>query len=72
MNEKDFMLKIKDILDNEDVTMESVLAELEEWDSLSIITFAAFANTQLGKRVPPAAIRDCVNIRDLFNMLQSE
>ena len=30
MNEKDFMLKIKEILDNEDVTMDSVLADLEE------------------------------------------
>ena len=72
MNEKDFMLKIKEILDNEAVTMDSVLADLEEWDSLSIITFAAFANTQLGRRVPPAAIRDCVKIRDLFALLQAE
>lgn len=72
MNEKDFMLKMKEILDNEDVTVDSVLADIEEWDSLSIITFAAFANSTLGKRVAPAEIRGCATIRDLFALVQGE
>lgn len=72
MNEQAFMLKIKEILDNEDVTIDSVLAGIEEWDSLSIITFAAFANSTLGKRVAPTEIRACTTIRDLFSLVQGE
>ena len=72
MNEKDFTAKIREILDNESVTMDSVLADIEEWDSLSIVSFAAFANSSCGKRLAPALIRDCATVRDLFVMLQSE
>ena len=72
MNEKDFMAKIKAILDNEDVTMDSVLEDVEEWDSLSIVSFVAMANASCGKRVAPAVIRDCKTIRDLYTLLVSE
>ncbi|MBQ7543917.1 MAG: hypothetical protein IJT02_03140 [Synergistaceae bacterium] len=72
MNEKDFTAKIREILDNESVTMDTVLADVEEWDSLSIVSFAAFANSSCGKRLAPALIRDCVSIRDLYNLLQAE
>ena len=72
MNEKEFMTKIKAILDNEDVTMDSVLEDVEEWDSLSIVSFVAMANASCGKRVAPAVIRDCKTIRDLYTLLVSE
>ena len=72
MNEKDFMTKIKAILDNEDVTMDSVLADLDEWDSLSIVSFVAFANSSCGKKIAPVQIRECVKISDLYNLLISE
>ena len=72
MNEKEFMAKIKAILDNEDVTMDSVLEDVEEWDSLSIVSFVAMANASCGKRVAPAVIRDCKTIRDLYTLLVSE
>ena len=72
MNEKEFMTKIKAILDNEDVTMDSVLEDVEEWDSLSIVSFVAMANASCGKRIAPAVIRDCKTIRDLYTLLVSE
>ena len=72
MNEKDFMTKIKAILDNESVTMDSVLADLDEWDSLSIVSFVALANSSCGKKLAPALIRECVKISDLYNLLTSE
>lgn len=72
MNEKDFMAKIYEILDNENVTMNSVLADLEEWDSLSIVSFVAFANSSCGKRVIPAQLRECTTVRDLYNLLAGE
>ena len=72
MNEKEFMAKMKAILDNEDVTMDSELADIEEWDSLSIVSFVAMANASCGKRVAPAVIRECKTIRDLYTLLVSE
>ena len=72
MNEKDFMVKIKAIMDNEDLTMDSVLADVDEWDSLSIVSFVAFANASCGKKIPPVPIRECLTVRDLYNLLVSE
>ena len=72
MNEKDFIAKMKAILDNDAVTMDSVLEDVEEWDSLSIVSFVAMANASCGKRVAPAVIRDCKTIRDLYTLLVSE
>ena len=72
MNEKDFIAKMKAILDNDAVTMDSVLEDVEEWDSLSIVSFVAMANASCGKRVAPAVIRYCKTIRDLYTLLVSE
>ena len=72
MNEKIFTAKIKEILDNESVTMDSVLADIDEWDSLSIVSFVAFANSSCGKKIAPALIRGCKTVRDLYNLLVNE
>ena len=72
MEEKEFMTRIKKILDNEEVNMNTVLADLDEWDSLSIVSYVAMANATVGKKILPVRIRDCVTIRDLYNLLVSE
>ena len=71
MTEKDFLEKMRKILDNEDVRMDSVLNDIEEWDSLSVVSYATVANS-LGKSVTLPQIRDCVTIRDLFNLLMQQ
>lgn len=72
MDEKLFTAKIREILDNESATMDSVLADIEEWDSLSIVSFVAFANSSCGKKVAPAVIRECKTVRDLYNLIAGE
>lgn len=72
MNEKIFTAKIKEILDNESVTMDSVLADIDEWDSLSAVSFIAFANSSCGKRIVPDKLWECKTVRDLYNLLVSE
>ena len=69
MNEKDFMEKMKKMLDNEDVTIDSSLEDIEEWDSLSIVSYAAMANG-CGKSVTLPQIRGCATLRDLYALLQ--
>ena len=55
---KQFLEKMMDILDCEqEITMKTVLADLEEWDSLSLVSFMAMANAAYGKKVIPADIK---------------
>lgn len=72
MNEKEFMSKIREILDNESVTMDSALDNIDEWDSLSAVSFMAFANSSCGKTLMPDKLWDCKTIRDLYGLLSAE
>lgn len=66
-----FLEKMADILDCEqEVTMETVLADLEEWDSLSLVSFMAMANTAYGKKVSPADVRMAKTIADLYDLVK--
>ena len=70
MNEKDFTEKMKAILDNENISLDSMLSEIEEWDSLSVVGYAALANTAFDKKPSPEEIKACKTIRDLYSILQ--
>ena len=66
-----FLEKFIEILDTEDeVTMNSVLSELEEWDSLSIVSFLAMANSVYGKKIKPDTIVSAKTVRDLYALVQ--
>ncbi|MBR1672984.1 MAG: hypothetical protein IJ702_08650 [Fretibacterium sp.] len=69
MTEQDFLVKMKEILDNEDVTMDTALADIEEWDSVSVVGYVAMANATCGKRPIAEQIRGCASIRDLYGLL---
>ena len=63
--------RMTDILDAEDdVTMDAVLADIEEWDSLSVVSYVAMANTSCGKKVNVKDVREAVTIQDLYNLLK--
>lgn len=71
MEKNVFIEKMSDILDVEDeITMDTKLDELEEWDSLSIVSYVAMANTSSGKRIEPKIVREAETIRDLYELLQ--
>lgn len=71
MTEELFLEKMADILDEEDdVTMDAVLADIEEWDSLSVVSYVAMANTSCGKKVNVKDVREAVTIQDLYNLLK--
>lgn len=71
MEKNVFIEKMSDILDVEDkITMDTKLDALEEWDSLSIVSYVAMANTSCGKRIEPKIVREAETIRDLYELLQ--
>lgn len=66
-----FLEKMIDILDCEqEVTMETVLADLEEWDSLSFVSFMAMANAAYGKKLLPTDVKMAKNIADLYELVK--
>lgn len=66
-----FLEKMIDILDCEqEVTMETELADLEEWDSLSLVSFMAMANAAYNKKVVPADVKMAKTIADLYELVK--
>lgn len=71
MTEKLFLEKMTDILDaEEDVSMDMQLDDIEEWDSLSVVSYVAMANTACGKKVNVKDVREAETIRDLYDLLK--
>lgn len=71
MDKEEFLNRMTDILDAEDdVTMDAVLADIEEWDSLSVVSYVAMANTSCGKKVNVKDVREAETIQDLYDLLK--
>lgn len=70
MTEQDFVQKLQeDILDtDEELTLDTELADVEEWDSLAWVSFVAFAGMQ-GANVDRSAVRGAKTVGDLYAML---
>ena len=77
MDVKDFLKAMKeDVLDTEkDLTMDTSLSDIEEWDSLSVVSFLALVkklNNKTGKNhtdVNVKMVQGARTIQDLFNLL---
>ena len=71
MNEKDFLEKIDEILNvEESVTMETELANLEEWDSLIALMFQSFVYKTKGNAPDPADIAVAKTVKDLYEFVK--
>lgn len=71
MTKDDFLERMAEILDAEDeISLDMNLSELEEWDSLSIVSYVAMANANCGKKVDIKKVREAVTIQNLYDLLQ--
>ncbi|MCE5286403.1 MAG: hypothetical protein LLG02_11215 [Pelosinus sp.] len=52
-----------------DVTMDTCLDDLDEWDSLSIVSFAAMSDIEYGKKLVADDIRTAKTVHDLYNLI---
>lgn len=69
MNQELFMEKMTEVLDCEqEITMETMLQDIEEWDSLSFVSFLAMVNVNTGKKIEPSKVREAECIGDLFKL----
>ncbi len=68
---EEFLVKLQDMMDSEDeLTMDTILTDIEEWDSLSFVGFMAMANAEYGKKISPKDLRKSETVRDLYNLIQ--
>lgn len=72
MTKEQFLVKMQEeVLDtDQEITMESTLEELDEWDSLAFVSYIAMANTAAGKKVDRTAVQAAVTVGDLYALLQ--
>lgn len=71
MTEQEFVKKMKDdVLDTErDISLDMVLNDMEEWDSLSFVSFIAMAKELGITRITRDAVNGAVTVRDLFDLV---
>ena len=66
-----FIEKLIDVMDiEEEITADTVLGDLEEWDSLSLVSFMAMANSEYGKRIVPADVKMAKTVADLYELVK--
>lgn len=66
-----FIEKMIDVMDiEEEITVDTVLANLEEWDSLSVVSFMAMANTAYGKKVAASDVKMAKTVADLYELVK--
>ena len=72
MNINEFIAKFAEELEIEDaesLAAETEFRQLEEWSSLSVMVFIAFADEIFGKQIGDKQIADCKTIQDLYNLV---
>ena len=66
MNKEQFLEEMVEVLQTEDeITMDTVLEDLEEWDSLSITSTMAFLDKNFGVKTNMADYKNMTTIGDI-------
>ena len=75
MDIKTFMADFANQFDDTDSSMiqeDTRFHDLDEWGSLIGMSVIAMAKTQYGKTLTGKEIRECVTVKDLFDLVSSK
>ena len=75
MELQSFIANLADQFDDTDpseITATTKFQELDEWSSLTTMIVIAFINTEYGKNITGAEIRNCETVEDLYNFISSK
>lgn len=73
MEVKEFIKQLTDIMDTEtELTLETNLSEVEEWDSLSLVSFLSFCNARLKRPILPEEIKKAQTVKDLYAIVEAD
>ena len=69
MSKKEFIEKLIEIMDTEEeISMSTVLEDVEEWDSLAYVSFLALCK-DMDKNVQPGSILGAKTVEDLYRLI---
>ena len=73
MTAENFIAKLTELMDT-DAKLEPAtkLADVADWDSLSMVSFFSFCNSTLGKKISPEQIKSAQTVEDLFQLAGGE
>ena len=74
MDINEFMANFAEELEIENaeaLTPDTNFRDLEEWSSLSVMVFIAFADENFDKQVGDKQIAECNTIQDLYNLVKA-
>ena len=74
MNAQTFLAQLDDILELPKGTLQGseALADLENWDSLAMMSFIAMTSDQYGAALSPRAIAGCKTVSELMTLTQKQ
>lgn len=70
MNE--FLAKLAETLELDSVLPDSVLADIEEWDSLSALSVIAMIDAEYGVNLPAADLKEVGTAKELYELVQKK
>lgn len=73
MTQQELLVHIQDALQrDEELRLEMNLQELEEWDSLAIVSLISLYDTYFGISVTGNTLRECQKVSDLVAIVQEK
>lgn len=61
-----------DDTDASEIKEDTVFHDLDEWSSLVGMSLIAMAKTEYGKTISGKDLRECVTVKDVFNLIASK
>ena len=73
ISNQDAIMMIAAVLEVEPqaLTLETKLAELEQWDSMAMISFISAADAQYKVKIAAQKLNHCITVQDLVGLLSS-
>jgi len=69
MTAEEFVKKLADLMDTDaTLNLSTKLADVEDWDSLSMVSFFSFCDSKLVRRLAPEQIKSAQTVEDLFKL----
>lgn len=74
MTTKEKLAALEEImeLDEDTLTPETQLKDIEEWDSLSALSFVVLLGDEFDRKISGREIRDFETIQDMLNVMEPE
>ena len=74
MTTQEKLVALEDIMELDEGTLkpETSLDDIEEWDSLSALSFVVLLGDEFGRKITGQQIRDSKTVQDLLDVMEAE